>query len=566
MSIKVLMFTQGITVTSTRESILKDFERAHKHIAYAIRLKLSIYTNSPHKMLALGHPQIEVARRCCKDAYDLALIEGPEVAHAIVEALVYREGPLRDEFIEFVSGHGDFSSLRCLAAFRARVRLVPLVETFVEARHKDIKMEGRAKFRVSPARASLKLRGAEIERKLEEKQLYLSELSTFCSKLRSMSGILQNLDLAIHPAVTSCIQENGDMEFQILFEGRSYHPLVEKIVYRRDRESQFRKLKSFNDDVNPDQKPSRQSKESKTDGGAGEYEQVLFNAATVHFRARASRSLFYSHAPRLPTYTVPISMVLTGNSKALFEAKTGLINFTDEASLVEDGEDVQISSVDGPTVASHVFFRIVHFAPDKQVLVGKSLLQPSDMATCLHTLQSVQGNNAILDLEDHAGPTNIGTASTDGTCIWSVPKCHTIGDYQESVLEWKISDTASISYDTAGLQVFMSHFPRDRLHDIVQQMVCAGALPTPGISTDTDDEVLPPTWRLFHGRRDGDLDVLEAMARAGMASCTLFADTHSEWHLTRHAVMLLRLCATVSEPKRFFAQRSSGELANLQLP
>ena len=53
---------------ATRELILKDFENGHKHVSYIIRLKISVYQNNPQKVLSLGHPDIEVARKHCRVA------------------------------------------------------------------------------------------------------------------------------------------------------------------------------------------------------------------------------------------------------------------------------------------------------------------------------------------------------------------------------------------------------------------------------------------------------------------------------------------------------------------
>jgi hypothetical protein len=307
-----------------------DFEKAHKHMAYIIRLKLSIFASNPHKALVIGHPDISVARRCCKEMYDAALAEGEEAAHPWIKALVFDDRLLRHEFVKFVSSDSDFSSLRCLAIFRARVRLVPLVETYVESRHKDIKQEGRAKMRVSASRVSLKLRGAEIEKILEEGPEFLTALAATCSKLRSMSGLLQTLDLSTHPAVTSCIEENGNLAFDMLFAGHNHHALVERVIYRKDPGTQFRNLQAFGDDVNPNQN------RGKMQCGAGTYEAILHAAATDHFRAAASSSAYYSHNSRVHADMVPISMALT-SARPLFDMEPGMIDFTCEASLVQDG-------------------------------------------------------------------------------------------------------------------------------------------------------------------------------------------------------------------------------------
>ena len=93
---EVLMFTQGLSAAA-RNRILRDFELAHKHISYVIRLKLGMFVNNPFRMLALAHPNPEIARRHCQlafaDAEEEARSREPgQDAHALVDALVFRPG------------------------------------------------------------------------------------------------------------------------------------------------------------------------------------------------------------------------------------------------------------------------------------------------------------------------------------------------------------------------------------------------------------------------------------------------------------------------------------------
>ena len=549
---QVLMITSGLPA-ATRELILKDFENGHKHVAYIIRLKISVYQNNPQKVLSLGHPDIEVARKHCRVAYDLALAEGEDNAHPWILALVFSRSPLGHEFTLFVTTEIDFGTLRLLAAFRARVRLIPVVETYIEARHKDLKQEGKSKYRVSNSRASLKLRGLEIEGELEGEAAtqFFTKLTSLCSQLRSMSGVLQNLGLATHAAVSSCIQDSGDMAFGALFAGHSNHALVEKVVYRRDPGSQFRNLDVFKNDVNPDQRPAHSA---KTDG---EYTSILHAAATEHFRSQASREAYYSHYPSLNTSMIPISMALSSSARMLFQTAPGLTDFTSETSLAEagvgsDGAPAILSGPVNTPLASSVFFRVAHLAPNRQGLVSKSPLGSSDIMVCVHSLRaSKRGDSAAessvtLDLQHHQGPTMLGTAASDGTCVWSVPRCSTIGEFRRSLIKWQVPDASSVSCDAAGLEV--PGVPKGRVQSLVQQLVHAGALP--GF-----DDAPPHGWRLLHAGKQAELEALEAMSRAGLTSCVLFTSGHSEWHVTHHVVRNLRLLITASAAKNLFAGR-----------
>ena len=100
---EVLMFTQGLSAVA-RSRILRDFELAHKHISYVIRLKLGMFANNPFRMLALAHPNPETARHHCKLAFadaeeEARCREGEprqpgsgQQMHALVDALCFRPG------------------------------------------------------------------------------------------------------------------------------------------------------------------------------------------------------------------------------------------------------------------------------------------------------------------------------------------------------------------------------------------------------------------------------------------------------------------------------------------
>jgi hypothetical protein len=121
-------------------------------------------------------------------------------------------------------------------------------------------------------------------------------------------------------------------------------------------------------------------------------------------------------------------------------------------------------------------------------------------------------------------------------------------------MEWKVpaySPTSRfISYNADALRV--RGVARDKVQSLVEQLVQAGALPVAAGA--------PCCWRLLHESRQVDRDALEAMARAEVAvvACTLFTEAHSEWHLTRDAVMALQLHVTVTSPSRLFSGRFAG--------
>ena len=105
--------------------------------------------------------------------------------------MVFTEGPLRDQFSSFVRG-SPLQQLPDLALFRARLRFIPIVETAIEGRHKDIKMEGKLKQHMNASQVSLKLRGKEIEQAIEEDTSFLHRLARVCSGLQRVQYIQWN--------------------------------------------------------------------------------------------------------------------------------------------------------------------------------------------------------------------------------------------------------------------------------------------------------------------------------------------------------------------------------------
>ena len=62
---EVILMTQGLQVAD-RDRILQDFGRARRHLEYIITLKLAIFQNLPHKVMALAHTDMDVARKSCQ--------------------------------------------------------------------------------------------------------------------------------------------------------------------------------------------------------------------------------------------------------------------------------------------------------------------------------------------------------------------------------------------------------------------------------------------------------------------------------------------------------------------
>ena len=114
----------------------------------------------------------------------------------------------------------------------------------IESKHWAAKQEGIRGARTGPASISLSGRFAEIEARIEQEPAFFLQLADACEEVRSSGAVLKSLNLEGHPAITREVDE-GDEDFERLFEGRRRHRLVEDVVYRRDASTQFMDLTRF---------------------------------------------------------------------------------------------------------------------------------------------------------------------------------------------------------------------------------------------------------------------------------------------------------------------------------
>jgi hypothetical protein len=376
------------------------------------------------------------------------------------------------------------------------------------------------------------------------------------------------LHLANHPSVTAALQNNGQPEFKVFFRSHSHHPLVERIIYRQDAQSQFRDLSKFT--VLGDQPTSKSSKKPQKGCAVGELTAVIHALATAHFRKRASASAaaVYSYDPGVST-CVPLGEAVHTGARALYPdigADAGadhaqlvatLGAFSAESCLVDD-------SGEGPPpwqalIEHHRFFRVVHAKPSAQVLPNRAVAaRPNELAICIHQVAgsitraplppTVQLNLMQMQTPPQASACgNDGGFREDGTHLWSVPLCNSIDAMCRSVIEWSMANGSDITFELnrsslRGLSQEQTSLARQVLNDLV----AAGALPG-GVERSC--------LRFMHSSAQ-QVKILEVMAREGLVECVFHSPEHSSWQLTKHAVMELKLFVTVQQPNCVFSGRT----------
>ena len=439
---EVLALTQGLK-PADRDKILHDYGRAHKHMKYVITLKLNVFQHLPHKLMGIAHHDEAVAHACCLVCADLARVLSSDdraSQHAWVREVITGPGELHDQFRMFCFEGVALSELPQLAHFRARLRFVPIVETLIESRHKDIKVEGKQKTcNIQSSRVSMKLRAAELERAIHTDKHFLASFALECSPLRRMSALLHSLHLARHPAILDYLQQAGDPEFNVVFASHSNHALAESIVYRRDPQSQFQNMSKFKMDDDGRAKPNTRKRHRV--GGApgpspGEHAAVLHAAAVAHFRQKSSAAAFYSQAPSAPSRLIPMDEALHAGTRLLHDARQAALvavagavpggvtsGCSAEWTLEKSALDLYDDSAPAPAalavrkrpVESHHFFRLVHRSPASQVLASREAATSADQfAVCCHSvLGACKTTNSVtlnLNHEDKAAGDGVASA------------------------------------------------------------------------------------------------------------------------------------------------------------
>lgn len=324
-------------------------------------------------------------------------------------------------------------------------------------------------------------------------------------------------------------------------------------MYKLDPISQFRDMMSFKHDANPP-KQERRKRGKQAKACDGDLSVVICQAAIAHFRRRFSAAAFYSCAPSVIGEAVPLEESLHSGVVAL-RAGLGDVGFLhDDGNMLDDSIRARRPRT---KVASHRFFRVVHARPVVQNAVSR-MMESDDMVINVRQPVQVdsQSSAVTLDLQpgdlqgqEKDGHDSMPRAMQAALYVLSIPKCASIVEQPRSVYEWHVSTARGISYEIRRSKLAALRSEQVvRATALLDEMVRVGALP--------GDHGHDCPMRLVHAGREADLQLLEALGREGLVSCTRFAGDHCAWSLTRGAVDDLQLHLTVCKPRGFFDGRS----------
>ena len=282
-----------------RDMILTEFERSFQHLTYILKLKFCFWKSNPYMLLALAHHNVIVAREVCKQAFVQACSfvsdEQRRLQHRFTKALCFPGSTLHAEFRKFVVGC-DLQELPQLSRFRARLKLIRVIERPVENKHQLLQRNAELSTNASGAFISYGMRDLQMDRFIRETPDGFKQLAYNVSNCRTGLHILSELSLLKHLAVTGVLQNAsaavGGSTLQDTFGmGAKNWGVVDSAVYHTD-DSIYKPVCSTVEDDAPPPVPPQEPKVNSQKDPSG-LTRALQSLAVQHFRSRARKDCFY---------------------------------------------------------------------------------------------------------------------------------------------------------------------------------------------------------------------------------------------------------------------------------
>ena len=229
-----------------RDKVLSDFEKAMSHLIYVLELKLCHWLSNPYRLLAIGHPDVSVARTTCQAAFALAqsLTSDAErnEQHRLVKLMCFGPGQLYMEFRQFLEG-AELAELPVLMHIRARAKLVSVIEREIEWRHQ---VSGRAAALVTNANGayiSVAHREPEVEAYINMDPANLLRFCEAVEKVRSGHYLLTSMGLHYLPRIIQLMDQittASTPTVDDVFISKRFWGLIDAVVYHTDPWSSYR--------------------------------------------------------------------------------------------------------------------------------------------------------------------------------------------------------------------------------------------------------------------------------------------------------------------------------------
>ena len=213
--------------------IIADFEKGKECVFAVLELKLQPWTVVPWICAGLGHPDQTVAKTVAVKVLELWAKLTPDEAqrqHRIT-LIFCLPGEVFNQLREFATQDVDIWSLAALALEVAKLRMIPVVERSIEAKHAIAHLKGVFR-RVSPAYVSLHLKMPVLERGIKRKAALLDEVVAAFSSARKVRKLSGHLGLDRHPTLGPMIADRSTPSHLLWKETAC-------VIYSMDPESKF---------------------------------------------------------------------------------------------------------------------------------------------------------------------------------------------------------------------------------------------------------------------------------------------------------------------------------------
>lgn len=201
----------------------------------ALDLKFQNWTVVPWKLVGLSHPSVEIAQevaRSCLDMWSRLSDEQIGAQHRISKQFL-QPGEIRAELERFARGDCSLRELPALHLEAAKMRLIPMVERSIEAKHGLIHIKALYR-KVKPAYVSLQLRMPMWERGVKRCPDHLQETLQNLATTRKARRLANSVGVDRHPDVRIVLDDP-------LAKKSDLYQVVAAAMYGDDPDSKYHK-------------------------------------------------------------------------------------------------------------------------------------------------------------------------------------------------------------------------------------------------------------------------------------------------------------------------------------
>ena len=526
-------------------SVVADFETGKQLIYASLELKFQIWETIPWKVAGLGHPEKEVAKRVAREALEAWDNLNPaDVArqHRVAHKF-FTPGRVNDQFRQFAATDLDMEDLEDLMEEVAKLRMIPVIERCIEAKHGLAHCKGGYR-KVTPAYISLHLRSASWERGVKRKGSMLdSTILAFCTA-RKVRRLASSLGIDQHPRLSTLLATRGaGAQTSELWRATA------SVMYCMDPESQYQQFAAASK-VNKRSKDKAAERRRKLTGTGVPRAPMLCNimekAQLEHFRSTACAGRVYS-LPRSALAREPAG----GAELRTLRAKLGLEEDTCPEVVLAAGIAEQVAAAQGrdaddavdmlvPAAEVEGEQRIVISVLDSTPSRARVIPLPAGSARRLgpDDIQVVVHADHLSCRSEASGRISVAAAQVASNPVMVLSRLGAaLVDHPEELLSWQVRN--QVEYYFKGIA------SSEAVVDLATRLVNSGAMPGSGHSFACERE------------SQSDFTNLEFLESFGFVVCAQDTDPSgtSLWRFSQQGLQCLEPCRVIANPQAALADR-----------